>query len=173
MLALIMPIAAAAQTVGQSSRGLELFAFLIGNWRCEVTLPNDQGGVDHQNATWKARYALDGKAIFEEYRSVDEAGNVVVEGANFRTYDTEEGRFLMHWTDVLHGDFVELGPPDLGGVSVTPKGISFKFRSGGILARARFEDISPDYFTWHGDASPDNGKTWQLDTIVVYARRVK
>ena len=126
-----------------------------------------------QTATWTAKYILAGRAIFEEYRAVDEEGTVVVFGANLRAYDAENAQWVMYWYDALSATLSRLGPPELGGVTVTEESISFKFRIGDALTRARFEDITHDHFVWHGDVSPDDGETWREDTIIVEASRVQ
>ncbi len=153
--------------------GPDAFQFIIGNWQAEVRLPQPDGSLVRQTATWSAHQAIEGRIILEEYKALSPEGEVVVMGTNIRKYDAKKERWAMYWVDALSGNVIHLGPPDLGGVSISPDGISFKFRFGDVLSRARFDNITKDSFIWHGDASKDNGVTWQMDTIIVEARRVR
>ncbi len=176
---LIVPAAAFVMLFAAHVRALaadgaapaDAFDFLIGDWRADVRIPQPDGTVAVQTATWSARRVLDGGAIFEEYRATGADGDVQVLGSNLRHYNAAQGRWVMHWFDGLNGTLTPLGPPDLGGVTMANGVISFRFRIGDVLSRARFEDITPESFVWHGDVSEDGGQTWRLDTIIVTARR--
>ena len=170
--ALTLLLAVAALAVDGAAPA-DAFDFLIGDWRADVRIALPDGTVAVQKATWSARRVLDGGAIFEEYRATGADGDVQVLGSNLRHYSAALGRWVMHWFDALNGTLTPLGPPELGGVTVAKGVISFRFRSGDVLSRARFEDITRESFVWHGDVSGDDGETWRLDTIVVTARRAR
>jgi hypothetical protein len=40
------------------------------------------------------------------------------------------------------------------------------------LWRIRYYNIQPDSFSWTGDRSADNGKTWEKNYLQIEARRI-
>jgi hypothetical protein len=40
------------------------------------------------------------------------------------------------------------------------------------LWRIRYYDIQADRFSWAGDRSPDDGKTWEKNYLQIEARRI-
>lgn len=153
---------------------LAQFAFLIGMWRCEAKLKREDGTSESLLATWEGRYILDGYAIADEYRMTTPAGELLVQGLNLRTYDTQKKAWNMKWLNARAGSWVDLGPEDLGGVRTDDKTISFVMKepvARHLFTRATFSKISADHFTWRGDRSND-GKTWEeFLTIEAYRPR--
>ena len=48
------------------------------------------GTWQRYQATWVGRYILDGHVIADEYRMVNEAGELIVHGMNFRSNNAEK-----------------------------------------------------------------------------------
>lgn len=153
---------------------LSRFAFLIGKWRCEVNLKQDDGTWQKLKATWEGRYILDGYAIADEYRMTTLAGELLVLGVNLRTYDSKKKAWNMKWLHALGGTWVDLGPEELGGVTADEKSISYSMKeplAQHAFTRATYTNISANRFTWRGERSNDR-KAWE-EFLVIEAYRSK
>ena len=152
---------------------LAQFAFLIGNWTCEIRVKRPDGGFDTHTATLIGRYVLDGYAIEDVYRQWNEAGELIRFGATYRSYDARANSWVMKWQDALTSQWIELGPADLGGVQVGDTAITFQHRyPPDILVRLTFLDIAREGFTQEAGVSTDGGTTWEL-TQILEAHRVE
>lgn len=154
---------------------LSQFAFIIGKWRCDVRLKGEDGTWQPYQATWVGRYILDGHVIADEYRMTNQTGELIVHGMNFRSYSVEKKTWVMRWLSATSSFWLELGPEKLGGVRVTSKTITFNFIdtfAPEALTRVTFSNISERNFTWSGERSLDQGKTW-AEFMVIEAHRTK
>jgi hypothetical protein len=151
------------------------FAFIIGKWRCDAKIKGEDGTWQPYQATWVGHYILDGYAISDEYRMTNQKGELVVHGMNFRSFNVEKKTWVMRWLDARGSVWVELGPEKLGGVRVDSKTITFHFIdtiAPDNLSRATISNISESHFTWSGERSLDQGKTWS-EFIIVEAHRIE
>ena len=98
---------------------LSQFAFIIGAWRCDVRVKENDGTWQKYEATWVGRYMLDGYVIADAYRMTNQAGELIMHGMNFRSYSVATKTWVMKWLDATRSFWVELGPGELGGVRVT------------------------------------------------------
>jgi hypothetical protein len=154
---------------------LSQFAFLIGEWQCDVRVKRDDGSWRTYEATWIGRYILDGYVISDEYRMTDQRGELVVYGVNIRSYNVEKNTWVMRWLDATRSLWVELGPEELGGVRITPDTISFHLIdrfAPDALSRVTFSHMTADGFRWREEKSLDRGRTW-TDFVAIDARRVR
>lgn len=153
---------------------LSRFAFLIGKWRCEGSLRQEDGTWESLRATWEGSYILDGYAIADEYRMTTLAGKLLVLGINMRTYDSKKKAWNMKWLNALAGTWVDLGPEDLGGVTADEKAVSYSMKepvARHAFTRATYTNISASHFTWRGERS-DDGKEWE-EFLLIEAYRSK
>lgn len=159
----------------QAPPELSQFAFIIGEWHCDVRVKGDDGAWQPYQATWIGRYILDGYAIADEYRMVNAAGELVVHGMNFRSYSAAKKTWIMRWLDGTRAFWVELGPEELGGVRVNAETITFdlidRFAPGAI-SRVTFANISEARFSWREEKSLDQGRTW-TEFVTIEAHRSK
>jgi hypothetical protein len=149
-------------------RELSQFAFLVGRWRGEAKLKQEDGAWESLDALWEGRYVLDGYAIADEYRMMTPAGELLVLGMNFRSYDVKKKAWNLKWLDARAGTWTDLGPEDLGGVVTDGKAISYRMKeplARHAFTRATYTNISSDHFTWRGDRS-DDGKTWEPFLVI-------
>lgn len=147
---------------------LSRFAFLVGKWRCEAKLKREDGTWESFQARWEGRYILDGYAIADEYRMTSAAGELLVLGMNFRSYDTKKKTWNLKWLNALAGTWVDLGSEDLGGVKVDGKTITYSMKeplAAHRLTRATYTNNSESHFTWRGERS-DDGKTWEEFMVI-------
>ena len=150
------------------------FAFIIGEWSCDVKLETEHSSWEPYRATWVGRYILDGFVIADEYRMTNQQGKLVVHGMNFRSYDIEKKTWVIRWLNA-NGSWAELGSESLGGVRVTPEIITFNYIdtfAPDALSRATFSNISETRFTWTGERSLDHGKTWTAFIVIEATRSV-
>ena len=151
---------------------LARFAFLVGRWRCEARARTPDGNWQSYRATWVGRYVLDGYVIEDEYRMTDAAGNPIVMGLNFRSYDATNRAWNVRWLDGFAGRWLDLVSAEFGGIRFEGRSLSYVFReptAGHALTRATYTDDSPTHFTWRGEKSED-GKTWR-EFMVLHAER--
>ncbi len=152
---------------------LSQFAFLIGSWRCDIRVKGGDGCFETPQATWTARYILDGYVIADEYRETTPDGQLVRLGATYRSYSSQRDSWVMKWHDALTSNWTDIGPAELGGVLVDGTSITFKHRvpPDGLI-RCTFSSISENHFSWLGEFSSDGGGTWD-DAMVIQAYRIK
>jgi hypothetical protein len=150
------------------SHGANAFDFLLGEWDLEfAVLP--AGSTVGRRATLDARRILDGEAIFDEIRHVDEAGRVNFRGAAFRTYLAEMDRWYVLWMMARVEGCTELEARLAGGeVHTSGKG---KDPTGELLERGRYHDVSRDAFSFTLDRSNDGGQTWIRPFVAFRATR--
>lgn len=152
-------------------RELSRFAFLIGNWQFAASVEMPDGGSQTFPGTWRGRWILDGYAIADEYRMTDAFGKLIVFGVNLRSYDPAARTWNLRWLNALTGKWLDLGPPELGGVRFEDRSVSYVFQepiAGHAYTRATYTSVSDDHFTWRGEKSED-GETWsEFMVIEVY-----
>ena len=112
----------------EAPAALSRFAFLIGRWRCEAKVRLANGTWQQFQATWIGRYILDGYAIADEYRMTGPAGEVIVLGVKFRTYDATKRIWNLKWLNALAGTWTDLGPEELGGVGFDGGSVTYAFK---------------------------------------------
>jgi hypothetical protein len=157
-----------------------LFDFLVGAWECESRVRGPDGVVRARPATWVGRYILDGYAIADEFRQLGPKGETAMLGSTYRAFNPDARRWVLRWLDALDATWLDLGPEELGGVTVRDGSVSYRHlrprgRSGRLfplnsLFRVTFFDIAEREFHWRSELSTDNGETWaEVQTIA--ARR--
>jgi hypothetical protein len=152
---------------------LQQFDFLIGKWRCEALLQQEDGTWGSLKATWEGRYILDGYAIADEFRLTTSEDELLVLGMNLRVFDATKKAWNMKWLSALAGTWVDLGPEQLGCVSTDGSTISYSMKepvARHALTRATYCNITENHFTWRGERS-DDGKLWER-FMVIEAYRV-
>jgi len=164
----------------RAPRELVTFDFLVGAWECESNVRAPDGSVRTRPATWVGRYILDGYAIADEFRQLGPAGEVAMLGQTFRAFNPDSKTWVMKWLDALDATWLDLGPEDLGGVTVRNGTITYwhgrpRGRSGRLFPlqsvfRVTFSDITEAGFRWRSEVSTDNGETW-AEAQTITARR--
>lgn len=147
---------------------LSRFAFLIGKWRCDAKLKQENGTWESLRATWEGHYILNGYAIEDEYQMTTLSGELLVLGINIRTYDSKKKVWNMKWLNALSGTWTDLGLEELGGVTADETAITYCMKepvAHHAFTRATYTKISEDHFTWRGERSND-GKAWEEFLVV-------
>ena len=142
------------------------FDYLLGDW--EFTSVSKQYGAAH--GFWSAARLPEGAQIWDEYRVVGDSGETWYVANTLRAYNavldewelvSTEGATGLQNVGTAHRVGAEMHIEQRFGVmSDTPS-----------LWRIRYFDIGPDRFSWAGDRSIDDGKTWVTDYLRIEARR--
>ena len=142
------------------------FDYLLGDW--EFTADNKQYGKS--NGRWSAVRLATGQ-ILDEYRLVDDKGATFYVTATIRNYDAVHDRWELIGMDDRNG-LQDFGTARRVGQEMH---IEQKFGVAGgdpAIMRIRYYNIQANSFSWAGDRSTDNGKTWVKDQLRIEAKRV-
>jgi hypothetical protein len=142
------------------------FDYLLGDW--EFTADNKQYGKS--KGRWSAVRLATGQ-ILDEYRLVGEKGETFYVTSTIRNYDALHDHWELIGMDDRNG-LQDFGTAQRVGQEMH---IEQKFGvSGGTptIMRIRYYDIQANSFSWAGDQSSDNGKTWVKDQLRIEAKRV-
>jgi hypothetical protein len=142
------------------------FDYLLGDW--QFTADNKQYGKS--NGRWSAVRLATGQ-ILDEYRLVDDKGVTFYVTATIRNYDAIHDRWELIGMDDRNG-LQDFGTAQRVGGEMR---IEQKFGvSGGnpTMMRIRYYNIQANSFSWAGDQSTDNGKTWVKDQLRIEAKRI-
>jgi len=156
--------------VVKMSRNAEAFAFLLGEWEIEMlVMPQETSAGRH--AISSVRRILDGAALLDEIRHVDESGQVNFRGASFRTYIPDSDRWYVVWMMANVEGYTELRAEVVDGeVHTTGRG---RDPAGELVEQGRYHDISADAYSFTLDRSYDGGKTWIRPIVAFRAARRK
>lgn len=149
-------------------RNADAFDFLLGEWELAMlTMP--EGSTVGRRATLNVRRILDGAALLDEIRHVDQAGQVNFRGATFRTYLPDRDRWYVLWMMANVEGYTELHAQVIAGeVHTTGKG---RDPVGELVERGRYYDISGDGYSFTLERSNDAGKTWIRPFVAFRATR--
>jgi len=145
------------------------FDFLLGDWDVEMqVLP--QGATIGRRATLRASRFLDGTAILDELRHLDQAGeHIVFRGSAFRTFVPETGHWYVIWMMAGVEGYSELTAELLQGeVRTTGRG---RDPGGELVERGRYFDITDRSFSFTLERSYDGGTTWIRPFVTFRATR--
>src|SRR3989304_4261445 len=78
------------------SRNDDAFDFLLGEWEIAMLTMPEGSTVGHR-AILNVHRILDGAALLDEIRHVDQGGHVNFRGATFRTYLPDRDRWYVLW----------------------------------------------------------------------------
>ena len=143
------------------------FDYLLGDW--EFTAVSRQYGS--MRGFWSAFRLAEGAQILDEYRVVGDSGETYYVTNTLRAYNANLDRWELVSTEGGTG-LQNIGTGRRVGVEVH---IEQKFgvgTPGASLWRIRYYDIRPDRFSWVGDRSTDDGRTWVTDWLRIEARRI-
>ncbi|MBI2404542.1 MAG: hypothetical protein HYV20_17745 [Gemmatimonadetes bacterium] len=133
------------------------FDFLLGEWEIAM-LVMPEGTTVGRRAKSQVHRILDGTALFDEIRHLDEAGQVNFRGASFRTYVPESDAWYVVWMMANVEGYSELRAEVVDGeVRTSGQG---RDPGGDLIEQGRYYDISADGYSFGLDRSYDGGKTW-------------
>lgn len=154
--------------VMKMGRNANAFDFLLGGWEIAM-LVMPEGTTVGRRAISQVHRILDGTALFDEIRHLDEAGQVNFRGASFRTYVPDSDVWYVVWMmanvegySALRAEVVD------GEVRTTGQG---RDPGGELIEQGRYHDISADGYSFTLDRSYDSGKTWMRPFVSFRATR--
>ena len=152
------------------STNAQAFDFLVGEWEIEM-LVMPQGASAGRRAVSLVHRILDGAALLDEIRHLDDSGEVNFRGASFRTYVPESDRWYVVWVMANVEGYSELSAQVVDGeVRTTGQG---RDPGGKLVERGSYHDISPDGYSFTLDRSYNDGETWIRPFVSYKAARRK
>ena len=142
------------------------FDYLLGDW----TFVADNKQYGKSNGRWSAVKTATGQ-ILDEYRLVDDKGNTFYVTATIRNYNVIKDQWELIGMDDRNG-LQDFGMAQKAGSEMH---IEQKFGVAGgspTIMRIRYYNIQANSFSWAGDQSSDNGKTWVKDQLRIEAKRI-
>ncbi len=143
------------------------FDYLLGDW--EFTSVSQEFGPGH--GFWSAMRLAEGAQILDEYRVVGDSGQTWYVTNTLRAYNANLDQWELVSTEPGNG-LQDLGTAHRVGDEMH---IEQRFGVGTAnpsLWRIRYYGIRPDRFSWTGDRSADDGKTWVAGYLRIEARRI-
>lgn len=138
-------------------RNADAFDFLLGAWDIRM-LAMPEGSEVGRRAVSQVHRILDGTALLDEIRHIDEAGRINFRGASFRTYIPDTDAWYVVWVMANVEGFSELRAEVLDGeVRTTGHG---RDPGGVLIERGRYYDMSSGGYSFTLDRSYDGGATW-------------
>ena len=145
--------------------------WMIGEWDLVSKNKMQDGSYFTHKATSTVYYVLDGYAIMDDFRALDDKGNATFRGTSFRTFDPRAKKWSIKW--VMAG---EPGMTDIvaemkdGKLVMEGKGYD---GYGKFLERAEYYDLSDDHYSFRLARSYDGGTTWIEDLNLIEATKKK
>jgi arginase len=156
----------------EPTEDLALYGQFVGDWEFERTKQMLDGRVERARGQWHFGWILEGRAIQDVFmvpgRRQREAGApLTTYGVVVRTYDPKRRKWRITWHDALRGSTITLSGERRGDEIVQEAR-----DEQGRRVRWVFSSIRADSFRWRLEASPDEGKTWNVTQELV-ARRAE
>src|SRR3989442_11832096 len=143
------------------------FDYLLGDW--EFTSVSHEFGPGR--GYWSAVRLAEGGLVLDEYRVVGDSGQTWYVTNTLRAYNARRDQWELVSTEQGTG-LQNMGTAQRVGSEMH---IAQRFGVGGPSAslwRIRYYNIQPDRFSWAGDRSTDDGRTWVTDWLRIEARRI-
>jgi hypothetical protein len=157
------------------ARQSDLYAFLVGDWRMDVTAHSEKNESFSTRGEIHAGWVLEGRAIQDVWiiprapaadgkvRAFPVAGNWY--GTTLRTYDPAIDAWRIFWIDPATNSFrQQIGRREDKGIVQLGK------TESGALSRWSFVDVERDAFRWRAEVSGDDGATWRRVIDIVATR---
>lgn len=148
---------------------LKAFGRFVGSWKLRWhRVPDNLDAVGELHFGW----VLGGRAVQDVWivPGPGQPGEGVpphaFRGSTIRFYDSQLGAWRSTWVEPINGRVRKFIGREDGGQIVL---VSL---DGDPLLRWSFTDIRSDSFTWLGECSTDEGRTWQLEERMLATRVV-
>ncbi len=145
--------------------------FLIGEWRFDAKSLMPDGKYQPQEFYSKVEYINGGNSSRDDFHFKNQNGDWMIYGSTVRSYDSQAGKWKMLWYNYnlsfvtqMEGDFRDEE------FHFTGKGTDER---GSYIEKIVFYDIENDKYSWKGDRSYDDGKTWMKNFFSYTAYRKK
>jgi len=145
-------------------------SFFIGAWSLESQSLQRDGSYISNKARSDVYRTLDDAAIQDDFRLLDDDGQVVFRGTSFRTFVPQTGKWAIKW--------VMAGEPGMTDITATWTGKELLMEGRGydgmgeFLEKARYFDITADSYEFALSRSYDGGETWIENMNLIHATRI-
>lgn len=164
-LALLQAASAGAQPAPQlptcDGEQHAAFDFWVGEWD---VFPNRDGAAKVADSRIERLYA--GCAVRENWMPLKGTG-----GGSLNTYEPSSGQWHQFWIGSSPGRVEFVGGPANGAMVLTGYWRDFGGPGQHALVRQTFTAIDNDTVRQHGEASTDQGLTWQTRYDFIYRRK--
>jgi len=154
---------------------LQLYGQFIGDWDAKVVRHVTDGTRHEADGEIHFGWVLQGRAVQDVWMTppLQQRANAAAlpagrnwYGSTIRVYDLELDAWRIWWIDPASNSFrQQIGRPR--GEDIVQEGRT----DDGVLTRWSFTKITPASFHWLGEASSDEGASWQLLVEVLATRR--
>jgi hypothetical protein len=140
----------------------------VGTWDCEYTFFLKDGSVRHSRGELEFGWVMGGRAIQDVWMTYPtEAGKEHGIGTSLRFFDPKSKMWQVVFISPEHNAVVTVRGGTEGD-RIVLRGVD----EDGSMLRWSFNDIKADSFTWRGETSRDDGKTWKLEEEHHMKRRI-
>jgi hypothetical protein len=143
------------------------FDYLLGDWQFTAR----QQAVRQIERPVEGRSRLATGQILDEYRLVDDKGATFYVTATIRNYDAAHDRWELIGMDDRNG-LQDSAPPSGWAGNANRARSSVSQAAARPSCGSATTIITANSFSWAGDQSTDNGKTWVKDHIRIEAKRI-
>jgi hypothetical protein len=152
----VLPAAGPHPSLGDQARIWDRF---VGTWDCDFGFFAEDGTVRHTPGELEFGWVLDGRAIQDLWITYPKAGETERGiGTSIRFLDADSATWRVVFVSPKFSA-VLMVQGGLEGDRIVLRGRDPE----GALLRWSFNDIQADSFTWRGERSRDDGKTWRLE----------
>ncbi len=155
-LPFLLCCAVAAQGQGAHAKANAAVDFFLGEWDVKV-LAEDSQVIGR--ARTEVRRILDGTAMQADYYGLGPDGNPAFRGTTIRTWSPQRGQFIVHWAMAGLPGYTYLEEKVVDGeLHAEGHGVDAQ---GEFQERYRYFNISETTYSFQGERSYDDGKTWR------------
>jgi hypothetical protein len=133
------------------------YAPLIGSWDIASRWFEPDGSTREARGEWHFAWILGGRGVLDVlFARGAPAGE---RGTSIRCYDAALGAWRVVWMQPAGGEFVILTARADAGVIVQEG----QAMDGSSRQRWAFSEMTADAFSWRGESSRDEGRSWRTD----------
>jgi hypothetical protein len=164
------PLVEALHADGPVGEELRLFGRFVGRWDLRWTGQDADGSPAEAEGELTFGWVLGGRAAQDVWvvprpGSGPTGARPRFHGTTVRFHDADLGAWRSTWIEPVNGRVrTFIGRPDGDDIELVSL-------DGEPLLRWRFTQITADSFTWLGELSVDEGRTWQLEERMDARRR--
>ena len=144
---------------------LMLYGQFVGSWDIHSTNFNADGTRTERQGEWHFAWVLGGRGVQDVLFASGAPAHKY--GTTLRCYDETHDVWRVSWMAPGGGEFANLIGCHIGDC-IVQEGAGPDPRR---VERWTFSDITPTAFTWRGEVSFDQGKTWSLEQEMRAVRR--
>lgn len=152
-----LELLAADGPFADSADQVMLFGQFVGSWEVQLIDLQADGTRSEAQREWHFAWILGGRGVQDVLFARGAPTHQY--GTTLRCYDAALDAWHVTWMAPGGGQFATL----IGRQSGERIVLEGTGEDPGLVARWTFSDITPTTFTWRGEVSFDQGKTWALE----------